>query len=85
MKEEKTCIIKFPKLNLDHLCLNIYTDASFNNLTDGGSQGGQVVFLCDESINSCPLSWNSLEFKAVLHMILTDVIRGTSKTYSYSF
>ena len=36
--------IKFPELILHHLCLKAYTDARFNNLLDGGNQGGQVVF-----------------------------------------
>ena len=45
-KEEKTHI-KFPKLNLDHLCLKVDTDESFNNLPNCGSQGDKIVFLSD--------------------------------------
>ena len=52
------------------ICLMVYTDASFNNLLNGGSQGGQIVFLCDESNNSCPLSWNSTRMKGVVHLTL---------------
>ena len=69
VKEEKTHI-KFPKLNLDHLCLKVYTDASFNNLPNGGSQGGRIVFLCDESNNYCLLSWNSTRIKRVVPLTL---------------
>ena len=32
--------IKFPSLNLESTQILVYTDASFNNLGDGGSQGG---------------------------------------------
>ena len=48
VKEEKTHV-KFTKLNLYHLCLKVYTDASLNNIPNGGSQDGQIVFLCHES------------------------------------
>ena len=69
MKEQKAHI-KCPKFNLDHLSFKAYTDASFNNLSNGGSQGGQNVFLCDESNNSCPLSSNSTRIRRVVCLTL---------------
>ena len=36
IKSEKP-YIKFPSLNIDTLSIRIYTDASFNNLPNGGS------------------------------------------------
>ena len=35
--------------------LNLYTGASFNNLPDGGSQGGHIIFLTDFHNKFCPL------------------------------
>ena len=39
-----------------------YSDASYNNLPDGGSQGSYIVFLSD-GINSAPIRWHSGRIK----------------------
>ena len=54
--------IKFPSFDLNTLKLVTYTDASYNNLPDGGSQGGYIVFLSD-GINSAPIRWHSGRIK----------------------
>ena len=36
--------LKYQKLN-GKLCLFVYTDGSFGNLNDGGSQGSYLIFL----------------------------------------
>ena len=41
------CFIQFPKLDLNTVKLQLFTDASFNNLPNGGSQAGQITFLTD--------------------------------------
>ena len=58
--------IKFPKLDFRSLNIKVFTDASFNNLPNGGSQGKQIVFFCDDNNNCCPLSWNSSRPKRVV-------------------
>ena len=45
-KSEKT-YIKFPSLNIDLLSIRIYTNERFNNLSNGGSQDGQILFITD--------------------------------------
>ena len=35
------------KLDLSNMKLAVYYDASFANLTDGGGQGGFIIFLYD--------------------------------------
>ena len=37
--------IKFPPLSMDDLKLQLLTDASLNNLPNGGSQAGKILFL----------------------------------------
>ena len=54
VKSTKNCI-KFPHLDLKALQLKLFTDASFNNLLHGGSQGAQIIFLNDGNNNLCPL------------------------------
>ena len=46
-------------MNLESLQLLLYSDASFNNLPDRGSQGRYIVFLCNKFSNSAPIAWNS--------------------------
>ena len=58
--------IVFPKLkNLEEVYIKVYTDASYNNLKDGGSQGGHIVFLTDGR-NCCPLSWSSTKVRRMV-------------------
>ena len=60
-KNTQYCI-KFPSFNLDSLVLITHTDASYNNLPNGGSQGSYIVFLSD-GINSAPIRWHSGKLK----------------------
>ena len=63
--------IGFSKLfDLKNLKVVVYTDASFANLPNGGSQGGQIVFLVDKNNNSCPLAWKSNRIKRVVKSTL---------------
>ena len=55
--------IRFLQLNLNNIELQLYTDASFNNLPNGGNQAGQIIFLTDDKNNTCPLYWNSSKIK----------------------
>ena len=38
------CFIQFPKLDLNSVKLQLFTDVSFNNLPNGGSQAEQIIF-----------------------------------------
>ena len=62
--------IKFPKMHIPSLRIDIFSDASFNNLPDGGSQGAFIIFLCDEYNNSTPICWNSTRIKRVARSTL---------------
>ena len=68
--QTETLVITFPKLDLDSLHLTLYCDASFKNLPDGGSQGGHIVFLCDDFGNCSPIAWSSVRIKRVVHSTL---------------
>ena len=49
------CFIQFPKLALNTVKLQLFTDASFNNLPNRGSQAGQITFLTDPKNRTSPL------------------------------
>ena len=44
--------IRFPQLNLNNIKLQLFTDASFNNLPNRGSQAGQIIFFTDDKSNN---------------------------------
>ena len=48
----------------------MFVDASFANLTDGGSQGGHIIFLIDKHRHAVPLSWNSKRIRRVVRSTL---------------
>ena len=51
--------IKIPSFDLGSLEVHLYFDVSFNNLPDGGSEGGYIVFICDKNNKSTPIACNS--------------------------
>ena len=62
--------ISIPKLDLKSLSITVFADASFNNLPDGGSQGGYIIFLNDKYNSVVPLSWNSTRLRWVARSTL---------------
>ena len=62
--------VSFPRLDISSTQVVAYADSSFNNLDDGGSQGGQVVFLKDKFDRSCPISWRSTRVRIVARSTL---------------
>ena len=58
--------VTFPPLDLNSVRVKAYADGSFNSLPDGGSQGGQIVFICDKWNNSSPISWSSTRLRHVV-------------------
>ena len=62
--------ILFPCLDPNSTEITVFTDASFNNLPNGGSQGGHVVFINDITGKSCPIAWSSGKIKRVVRSTL---------------
>ena len=70
-KVKNTCsCVLFPKLDLDSAQIISYSDASFNNLVNAGSQGGHIIFLTDKNGNCCPIEWKSNRIKRVVRSAL---------------
>ena len=68
--KETSSQLRFPVLDCTSIQVIGYADASFNNLNDGGSQGGQIIFLADASRNACPVSWRSNRIRRVARSTL---------------
>ena len=62
--------ITFPKMHKSSLQIQLFSDASFNNLPDGGSQGGHIAFLKDEHHKMTPISWSSTRIKRIARSTL---------------
>lgn len=50
--------------------LFVYSDASFGNLKDGGTQGGCFTALVGENNAFCPISWTSKKIRRVVRSTL---------------
>ena len=62
--------ILFPQLiDLKQAHIKVYTDASYQNCSDGGSQGGHVVFITDGT-KSSPVAWHSKKVQRIVHSTL---------------
>ena len=59
--------MKRTRSSLQALIQTCQLDASFNNLPDGGSQGGHIIFLTDIHNKCCSLIWNSSKAKRVVN------------------
>ena len=62
---------KIPQFDKNSLRLQLFIDACFNNLPNGGSQVGQIIFLNDSRNSCCPVYWNSSKIKRVVRSRLT--------------
>ena len=62
--------IKFPNLDLSTIKVIIYSDASYGNLSDGSSQGGHIIFLCDSEGKCVPITWSSTKIKRIARSTL---------------
>ena len=62
--------ILYPSLDENTLNIQVYADGSFNSLPNNNSQGGHIVFLCDQYNQCVPLSWNSNKIKRVVRSAL---------------
>ena len=58
--------IKCPNLgDLSQCSLVAYSDASYKNLSDGGSQGGHIIFIRNHSGSVIPLQWQSKRVRRI--------------------
>ena len=73
VKEYKNHII-FPSLHLESTKIVMFSDASFNNLSDGYSQGGYIALIADKFNMSCPISWKSTKVCFVARSTLATEI-----------
>ena len=64
--------IKLPPLSdINQLKFVVHSDASYANLSDGGSQGGYVILLSDNVSNKLsPIAWQSKRIKRVVKSTL---------------
>ena len=62
--------IVYPRLDLSSVRIAAFSDASYANLTDGGSQGGFILFLYDKTSTCSPIAWASKKVKRITRSTL---------------
>merc|ERR1712026_514830 len=70
--------ITVPELDLNNLTIKVFTDASFNNVDGGLSQGGYIVLLTDTSGKSSPICWSSNRVRRVVRSTLAAETLATA-------
>ena len=70
LKREDLCI-RYVPLKTGSLKLIVFADASYANLSDGGSQGGHLIFLGDEDSSAVLLAWGSKRIRRVARSTLS--------------
>ena len=64
-------ILKFPSLrDIKKSKIVVYSDASFKNLPDCGSQGAHIILWCDSENRSAPIQWQSKKIKRIVKSTL---------------
>lgn len=69
--KSKKVILNFQHLGRDSaLKIIVFSDASFGNLSDGGTQGGHLILLMGNNGKFSPLSWQSKRVKRIVRSTL---------------
>lgn len=64
----------------------MFSDSSFNNLSDGYSQGAHIVFIADKFNMSCPVSWKSTRVHHVARSTLAaEILTFTKDAHTACF
>src|SRR5678816_2349761 len=63
--------MKIPKLRKGRMRLEVYSDASFGNVSEGRTQIGYCIRIRDSEGNICPLLWKSKVAKRVVSSTLS--------------
>ena len=69
VQDARYCL-HFGQLNVTALTIECFSDASYGNLCDGGSQGGYLVFLSDDNGGRSLVSWQSKRIRRVVKSTL---------------
>ena len=77
--------LRYPKLQIDTLRLQTYSDASFASNEDLSSQLGYFIFLVDGTGNCQPLHWSSHKAKRVSRSVLGSEVLAFSDAFDMSY
>ena len=70
--------ICIPTLDIESLNTKLYSDASFNNLPNGDSQGHFIILLGDKYNNIASIAWSSIKLKHVARSTIAAERLGLS-------
>ena len=82
-KSEEVCVF-YPSMDLDNLKVVCYSDASFGNLRDGGSQMGSYIEITDGNY-SCPVDWFSKRIRRAAKSTMAAETIAMVDTFDHAF
>ena len=77
--------IRIPTLHFESVYIKLFSDASFNNLQNGESQAGFLVFLSDKFNNIAPFAWSLTKLERVARSTLAAETLAFSDGCDMSF
>ena len=65
--QHQSIVLRFPRNFDPNTCYIVsFSDASFNNLPNAGSQGSYIILLVDKNGCYCPIAWQSRKVRRVI-------------------
>ena len=73
------------RIIINRITIEVHSDASYNNLPRGGSQGGFIILLCDDKGKSAPIQWQSRRIKRVVKSTLAAECLALEDAADYAY
>ena len=78
-------VLRYPKLDLSSLRIQVYSDASFASNADLSSQVGNIIFLADDSGTCQPIAWYSHKIKRVSRSVLGSEVLAFADAFDMTY
>jgi Reverse transcriptase (RNA-dependent DNA polymerase) len=85
LKKRPDLFLRFPKLDLKTLRLQVYSDASYANNDDGSSQLGYIIFLTDATGRCQPIFWSSHKSRRVRRSVLGSETMALADAFNTAY
>ena len=78
--------LKYPNIkDIENAKILVYSDASFNNLPNGGSQGAHMILISDSDQQCAPIHWQSKKIKRVVKSTLAAECLALQNAVDHAF
>ena len=85
IKNSKSMVLKYHKLDINSLHIRVYSDASFASNEDNSSQLGYIIMLADRNDNVHVLSYCSKKSKRIVRSIMAGEVFAFSAAFDQAY